>query len=561
MKIQECFVENFGGLHAYHFCPKEGFQYVYADNGSGKTTFAAFVKAMFYGLSGSRARKNLEEAERKKYKPWQGGVWGGFICFTAGEKSYRLERTFGDKEKDDTFCLTDLRTGLVSQDYSENIGQELFGVNKASYMATAFISWNRMQVEVNDSMTIRLGNMTDDAGIKNCEKAVAALEEEYKEYVKTGNRGRIAEMERKITSLSMQQWELTEAKKKKEQEVQQGNRSEKQGQKLMLSQKEQEQLVFLDDYFGAGIPDLEELERVSYTAQQELDLQQIQQKRLGRQQKRRKTAAVAAVFLAVGFGVAGVFSMPIFWIVALFCIGAAGILLAGVYRGKKTQKEQGTRQQLCEQAVQQAKERVAYARVYKSLSEKEGIYKAARNEVCAQQEKNRIEAAVKEREQLGQKLLAVTKELQSSKEEQARLVHRAEVLAKTKEYLLAARQDYTQHLLQAVSGTFYRYLAVFDASLAEKVTMDASYGIKVLENGIYREMDYYSSGIKDIIWFCERMAFAEKLFLTDRPVMILDDIFLALDNKMRKKAFAMLEKISQEFQIIYLSCHETVTEI
>ena len=60
MKIQECYVENFGGLSGYHFCPEEPLEYLCAPNGSGKTTFAAFVCAMFYGLGSARTRKNLE---------------------------------------------------------------------------------------------------------------------------------------------------------------------------------------------------------------------------------------------------------------------------------------------------------------------------------------------------------------------------------------------------------------------------------------------------------------------------------------------------------------------
>lgn len=44
-------MENFGGLSGYHFCPEEPLEYLCAPNGSGKTTFAAFVCAMvFTGL-------------------------------------------------------------------------------------------------------------------------------------------------------------------------------------------------------------------------------------------------------------------------------------------------------------------------------------------------------------------------------------------------------------------------------------------------------------------------------------------------------------------------------
>ena len=54
----------------------------------------------------------------------------------------------------------------------------------------------------------------------------------------------------------------------------------------------------------------------------------------------------------------------------------------------------------------------------------------------------------------------------------------------------------------------------------------------------------------------ERMAFIQRLSVKEKPVIVLDDIFLALDNQMQKKAFNMIGRISQDFQIIYLSCHE-----
>lgn len=85
----------------------------------------------FTGLVQQEPVKNLEEVPRKKYKPWQQGTWGGWIRFAAGTKQYRIERTFSEKERKDTFALIDLDTGMVSQDYTENIGEELFGMTKA----------------------------------------------------------------------------------------------------------------------------------------------------------------------------------------------------------------------------------------------------------------------------------------------------------------------------------------------------------------------------------------------------------------------------------------------
>ena len=80
MKLLKCHVENFGRLHDYEYTFTEGVNYICQDNGWGKSTFAAFIRAMFYGLDGERKR-SLEENERKRYAPWQGGAFGGSLDF------------------------------------------------------------------------------------------------------------------------------------------------------------------------------------------------------------------------------------------------------------------------------------------------------------------------------------------------------------------------------------------------------------------------------------------------------------------------------------------------
>ena len=134
--------------------------------------------------------------------------------------------------------------------------------------------------------------------------------------------------------------------------------------------------------------------------------------------------------------------------------------------------------------------------------------------------------------------------------------HRMEVLEKSMQYLTEAKQAYISHMAKDLSAPFYSYLSAFDEELGRKVQLNDIYEIGIVDHGILRQMDYYSSGIKDVIWFCERMAFIQRLSVKEKPVIVLDDIFLALDNQMQKKAFNMIGRISQDFQIIYLSCHE-----
>ena len=57
MKLISCRIENFGKLRdfTYHF--EDGLSVLFAENGWGKSTFAAFLKVMFYGFDGDNRRR------------------------------------------------------------------------------------------------------------------------------------------------------------------------------------------------------------------------------------------------------------------------------------------------------------------------------------------------------------------------------------------------------------------------------------------------------------------------------------------------------------------------
>ena len=78
MKLLKCYIENFGKLHKFEYEFKDGLNIINEQNGFGKTTFATFIKSMFYGLDAGTNVKT-ENSERKKYYPWQGGIYGGNI--------------------------------------------------------------------------------------------------------------------------------------------------------------------------------------------------------------------------------------------------------------------------------------------------------------------------------------------------------------------------------------------------------------------------------------------------------------------------------------------------
>lgn len=192
MKLLKCHIENFGKLSGYDYEFKDGLNTIKENNGYGKTTFANFIKAMFYGMDAKRNTKVL--IDRKKYIPWQGGAFGGSVEFELNGKKYKIERFFGKKEAEDVFKLYDLSTNLECDDFSQNIGEEIFNLNKEAYERSTFISGQNIETAMNDSISAKLGNILESENdVNTSEKAIKILEDAIKNYKKTGDRGEINE--------------------------------------------------------------------------------------------------------------------------------------------------------------------------------------------------------------------------------------------------------------------------------------------------------------------------------------------------------------------------------
>ncbi len=175
MKLLACHIENFGKLSDLSVEFSDGINVINESNAWGKSTLAAFLKAMFYGLDAKKEPKAFDK-ERNIYRPWQGGSFGGELDFEINGKRYRISRSFGRTEKSDEFHLYDLATNLESQDYSENIGVELFELDSASFKRSIYIAQNDCASAASDSINAKLGNLaenTDD--INNFEAASSRM--------------------------------------------------------------------------------------------------------------------------------------------------------------------------------------------------------------------------------------------------------------------------------------------------------------------------------------------------------------------------------------------------
>ena len=210
MKLISCHVENFGRLHDFDYVFSNGINVICRENGWGKSTFAAFLLAMFYGLPAKGRRRQAasggdrlpEQNARIFYRPWQGGVFGGQIVFEAGGRTYEMSRIFGEREAQDEFELRDFDTNLPSFDYSVNIGREMFALDRDSFLRTVFTAQQDCVTHVTDDINSLVTDLAEYAGdMESYEYAQKRLREAVNRLTPKRSTGRLCRLSAQIGQL------------------------------------------------------------------------------------------------------------------------------------------------------------------------------------------------------------------------------------------------------------------------------------------------------------------------------------------------------------------------
>lgn len=181
MKLISCDIAGFGKFENVHMDFSDGLNAAVWDNGWGKSTLLIYIKAMLFGMEYSRKKNVL--VERDHYRPWEASSYGGSLTIETDGRRYRIERHFGRRNTDDTFALYDDVTGMESEDYTEAIGQELFGVDRESFERSVFVAHESLETGMTDSLNAKIGDMaTASDDINNFDNAISSLEEAKKVY-------------------------------------------------------------------------------------------------------------------------------------------------------------------------------------------------------------------------------------------------------------------------------------------------------------------------------------------------------------------------------------------
>ena len=209
MRLISLYIENFGKLSDFKYSFTSGLNTIREDNGYGKTTLTVFIKSMLYGLADTK-KARLDVNDRKHYLPWNGKRAGGYLIFEADGEKYRVERTFMPKASNDTFTLYDEKSGKISDRYSENLGEELFGIDADGFERTVFLSEQNLSGK-NDNKTVsaKLSDLVGaDGDIGVMDDALELIEKKRKTLYKQSGNGELSDIRRRVSEINARLCEL-----------------------------------------------------------------------------------------------------------------------------------------------------------------------------------------------------------------------------------------------------------------------------------------------------------------------------------------------------------------
>lgn len=576
MRLIACYVEGFGCLRKREYQFDGGLTQFFAENGEGKSTLAAFLKAMLYGLKSYR-KGSVEFCDRERYYPFDGGKFGGNLTFSWRGKEYRVERFFGVRsETDDTLSVYENgeRTGALG----EEIGQTVLGVDKASFERTLFISGDDVEIGSTPCINAAFAGVT--GGIEqSVSAAVEAIERAAKFYKKSklgkdkiteqtqriaklnaeidnaaairgalqGKYERLAAVQREIVALTER---LDSAHKQSLREEQWEHYQELQRR---IAQAEGQQSAILRRY-PMGLPTFSEAQETR-AAVQELD-------RLGETPtaERMKNTAIPVLFAAfallLGLGVLCFLLTQIALGIICLCLGAAAVAFGfvawkgeGRRRQAVCQKENELRQRKrelqaivtgffgrygvtlpIEEILDDIKESARLSRELETLRAQAEQYRREKaigeQPTFAREDGAALSAALQDRRREEARLLREIdaderqaerlEELESEKRAAMELLaayqQKYKLLQAAAECLTVAERRLNERYVQPILEDFLAYAAVLECVLGEKIVMTREFELRFERGGEQRSERHFSAGQRALCALCFRLAVAKNLY-------------------------------------------------
>ena len=159
---------TFGKLEHETLTLESGLNLLEAPNEWGKTTWCAFLCAMFYGLDTRGKSTKTALADKERYAPWSGSPMSGRMDLNWKGRDVTIERTTRGRVPMGAFRAYETKTGLeIPELTAANCGLILLGVEQSAFRRSAFIRQSDMPISGDEALRRRLNDLVtsgDESG-------------------------------------------------------------------------------------------------------------------------------------------------------------------------------------------------------------------------------------------------------------------------------------------------------------------------------------------------------------------------------------------------------------
>ncbi len=148
-------------------------------------------------------------------------------------------------------------------------------------------------------------------------------------------------------------------------------------------------------------------------------------------------------------------------------------------------------------------------------------------------------------------------QLSICREEQEQEKHLYEILGLTQDYLKNAKEQFSARYLGPIEGGFGKYYELLTGDESGDWMVNANIAVQMKEQGEMRETKWLSAGYQDLLGVCMRLALVDAMYPEEKPFLVMDDPFVNLDEEKIAHGAKLLEKMAEEYQILYFTCHES----
>lgn len=187
-------IDGFGKFSDATISFTDGLNSFCFENGWGKTTIVAFIRAMLYGLPPDRANAK-ERGGRARFRPFSGGAFGGSLELEAGGHRYMIKRTF-DARRESRDEVTAYMDGKHAPTLEEDFGGSITGMDEQSFVRTIYAACEDMQTGSTGDIQARLNDYMQ--GGVSAEEAIKRLDAARKKYLADRGNGGLINAQRAV---------------------------------------------------------------------------------------------------------------------------------------------------------------------------------------------------------------------------------------------------------------------------------------------------------------------------------------------------------------------------